>query len=486
MANQKISDRSIKASVSGSEKIPVGEPGDPAITPSKILTYILSNDVDTITLRNAAIDLLKGSVPVAGDTLEKLYNLIIGIGQLVGNHDASTGLPTTGTGISNAIDKGDFWYITTPGTISGLGDLAIGDVLFAKVNNAAVAADFFYIPFATLINNGSETENGIFEEATDAETAAGTAVGSTGARLVVNPAKLMTWWTSIKAAAQTITAKWTFNDLNITNQIQSGKSVPVYVRASDGQLTKIPWIEFDTTNQIVKVNGVDDTSASVQEWYNFSGQLIAKIRNDRALEIGGTIFEIEVPSSITAGNASISFNDIEGEQLAIKDKLSNKYLTFEKLSSSNAANLLLATGTKILRGRRVEVFDKGIGQILVRDQITPVTTTTGAAAQNVIQTISVPTGKVLTLKSLELVAIATDGTTINYPLVLTILNLSGTVTVSSNLSDGLEQELPSNDASFNTNISGTNVELRFQNTSGAGKSFTVYHAFEYSIKDIPT
>lgn len=39
MANQKISARSLKASVTGTEPIPVGEATDPAITPNLIKTY---------------------------------------------------------------------------------------------------------------------------------------------------------------------------------------------------------------------------------------------------------------------------------------------------------------------------------------------------------------------------------------------------------------------------------------------------------------
>jgi hypothetical protein len=40
MANQKISERTLKASVTGTEPIPVGEPTDPAITPALIAAYL--------------------------------------------------------------------------------------------------------------------------------------------------------------------------------------------------------------------------------------------------------------------------------------------------------------------------------------------------------------------------------------------------------------------------------------------------------------
>jgi len=63
---------------------------------------------------------------------------------------------------------------------------------------------------ASATPNASETVSGSAEEATDAETAAGTAVGGTGAKLFVTPAKLATWWTAVKAAVITFAAQITF------------------------------------------------------------------------------------------------------------------------------------------------------------------------------------------------------------------------------------------------------------------------------------
>jgi hypothetical protein len=117
---------------------------------------------------------LRDGVPTQGNTLNKLYNLITSVGELVGEHDASTGLPTTGSGEGGAIDKGDYWFITTPGTIAGLGDLAVGDVLFAKQADADEASEFFYLPFASIVGDASDTEKGIVELADIDEAVAGT------------------------------------------------------------------------------------------------------------------------------------------------------------------------------------------------------------------------------------------------------------------------------------------------------------------------
>ena len=130
MADQKISARSVKGSLTGTEKIPVGEATDPAITPDQIAAL--------------AVTLLRNGVASPGDTLKKLYDLIIGLGELVGGWNTAL-LPTTGSGIAGAIDKGDYWRITGTITIAGIGDLKAGDMLIASVTGATVAADFFAV-----------------------------------------------------------------------------------------------------------------------------------------------------------------------------------------------------------------------------------------------------------------------------------------------------------------------------------------------------
>lgn len=61
-------------------------------------------------------------------------------------YDASTGVvPTTGNGPSNSILKGDYWLITTAGTIPGIGDLEIGDVIYATIDGASTGSEFFAV-----------------------------------------------------------------------------------------------------------------------------------------------------------------------------------------------------------------------------------------------------------------------------------------------------------------------------------------------------
>lgn len=58
--------------------------------------------------------------------------------------------------------------------------------------------------------NASEIVRGLVEEATDAEIAAGTATGSTGAKLFVTPSKLATRITTLSADIQTFTSSGTW------------------------------------------------------------------------------------------------------------------------------------------------------------------------------------------------------------------------------------------------------------------------------------
>lgn len=93
---------------------------------------------------------IRGGVDPQGDTLLKLYNLLLSIGQLVGDFNASSGvLPTTGTGISGGIDKGDMWHITEDGTlpvgVSPTNVVKTGDLLVAREANPSTATGYYVV-----------------------------------------------------------------------------------------------------------------------------------------------------------------------------------------------------------------------------------------------------------------------------------------------------------------------------------------------------
>ena len=112
-----------------------------------------------------------------------------------------------------------FYYVTDASTDA---TVDAGWAIYRKLSaSTANIADYVKVmeqeSLDLVVTNASETAKGIVEEATDAETAAGTAVGGTGAKLFVTPAKLLTWWAAIKAAAQSISGLWTFAKAKLTH-----------------------------------------------------------------------------------------------------------------------------------------------------------------------------------------------------------------------------------------------------------------------------
>jgi hypothetical protein len=111
--------------------------------------------------------------------------------------------PTAGAGAGSpdldtiTSETGDMYTVTVAGTYNwttGSAELEVGDILIAESDGILNdVADW------TILNknipeivDASETAAGLVEEATDAEMSAGTAVGGTGAKLFVTPAKLET------------------------------------------------------------------------------------------------------------------------------------------------------------------------------------------------------------------------------------------------------------------------------------------------------
>lgn len=100
----------------------------------------------TGTISSSSTD---NQIPTALAVNNAISAAITAMGVFVGDFDASSGaLPTTGSGESGAICKGDYWRVSVAGDITGLTPSAhveVGDVLVAKANAASTAADFFVL-----------------------------------------------------------------------------------------------------------------------------------------------------------------------------------------------------------------------------------------------------------------------------------------------------------------------------------------------------
>lgn len=84
---------------------------------------------------NATDAATKGQLD-AQDTALRAYidAEILGLGAFVGEFDPSLGLPTSGSGAEGAIDKGDWWYISSDSSLLGA-PVHKGDRLQAMIDN---------------------------------------------------------------------------------------------------------------------------------------------------------------------------------------------------------------------------------------------------------------------------------------------------------------------------------------------------------------
>jgi hypothetical protein len=345
--------------------------------------------------------------------------------------------------VRSVIDVNTFELVIN-GFIDGLSGLTVGSIHYSNNSGTLVTtASDVQVLIAISATSGfmlssgggalpvdaSETVKGVIEivNQTEAETVDGT-VGTLDHVRAMTLRGFRWAWNKMLTVAQNITGAWTFTG---ANTLITGYALTVV---------------------------------------NSAAGLIFRTRNDQSVEFGGSVMEIEVPSAVTAGNGSINFNDLTGEQFALKDKSSNKYLTFEKLAS----------GTRIVRNRRAMVLDRGVGMEVYNDQVS-ITTTITAAAQNIILTIAIPTGFMLSFKAYHMIAYATDESVVSADdLQVTAKNVSGTVTSAA--TSLTHQRLPNTlNGSFNTNISGTDFQLRFQNETGTGKTYTIELDFTYTL-----
>ncbi len=128
------------------------------------------------------------SVKLTTENAVKTYvdAAVAGIGNLEGGFAAgsATEFPTAAGGTK----KGDYWYVTSNGTVNGA-ILKVGDVIIAAINNPNVNTTTDWIILQTNVDQATETVAGIAKIATQAETNTGT--NDTN---IVTPLKLKTFF----------------------------------------------------------------------------------------------------------------------------------------------------------------------------------------------------------------------------------------------------------------------------------------------------
>jgi hypothetical protein len=326
--------------------------------------------------------------------------------------------------------------------------------------------------------DASETVSGVVEEATDAETAAGTATGATGAKLFVSAQKLITWWTAIKTAAATITNTWTFNDVLLDTQKAASTKKNGLLIDDTGKVTKVTWVEHDTTNQKITSTGVDDLEATVQaEWKNDSGTAIMQILNGLKVVFGGTSSFLEVQSGITDGNAGVIFLESLDIAYRLKDHGSFDYL---KLKSSTSGIGRAVT----LSQKQVNNYSQGFETIRNQYKLTLPNTTAGAS--HIVGSIAVPSGYGIAIHVHNAFAYATNGNANGCePFSAIGQNVGGTTSGSSTAPTALRLTATTGGFSIVWNDTTDTADLTFTNETGTGRQYDVLMDISYILYPIP-
>ena len=207
----------------GSMKLLANVTGSAAnVTEVSILTALTGSEDDTSLATSKAIN-------------DRIAAAITALGVLVGDHDASgSTFPTSGSGEGGDIQKGDYWYISVAGTM-GDHTVNVGDVLYAKTDDPGSTSSNWFVVESNR-EQATETEKGVAEIATQAETDAGT-----DDLRYITPLKLITHLNNIVATKKkifTLTGDDNTVSWNLTHSLNS-REVTVEISQAASPYSKI-------------------------------------------------------------------------------------------------------------------------------------------------------------------------------------------------------------------------------------------------------
>ena len=351
-----------------------------------VLNTILHDTIDTIQSLISPLESNKlnktavGYDPIGGlnipsgtyrvNGVDILTLIVSGGGGPAGDHNASAGaLPTVGTGIAGAIKKGDYWRVSVAGTITGMTPnavLQLGDVIFARIAAATVAADFFAISgnadisailFAiTTINAKLSTiETGATADQTASEIRDLLVTLLTTDRLpqsavrdIVNAEYINASFTSLDTIKKALDACVTKLDTAVlTAQINALKdSVP----AGGDTLRKL-YEAIQTINTLLTSNDVNlDTIQEIITFIKNNKDVIDSVSTSKVniSDIVDTLLSVAPNRPLSANQGSVLKGLIDSLSNALTnkvDKITGKGLSTEDYSTLEKAKLAAITGT---------------------------------------------------------------------------------------------------------------------------------------------
>jgi len=115
------------------------------------------------------------STTLATSSAIKTYieSTVGGLGNLEGGWSAAGGTFPVGSSPVGGTKAGDYWFVTTAGTVGGVA-FNVGDVIIAKVNNASTTLASDWIQLEVNRDQATESILGLVEIATQSETNTGT------------------------------------------------------------------------------------------------------------------------------------------------------------------------------------------------------------------------------------------------------------------------------------------------------------------------
>jgi hypothetical protein len=328
----------------------------------------------------------------------------------------------------------------------------------------------------TAVVMASETVNGTVEEATDGEMQAGTATGGTGAKLFSTPAKLATWWTWLKTQAQTF-ANLTATVFKIGGQAATAGTYRILYIDENGQVFKEQNFGIDPTNKRLQLKAVNNLAAGYTlQIVDSSDTMVLKVNNDGSTEFGGTSAFLTVPSTIPDGSAGIIVRTALDIAYRVKDESSFDFLKAKSSTTGIGRALYLSQN---------QVNDYGKGFETIRKQAKIITSST-TSAQNTIDTIAIPSGFGIALHVHNAMAFATNGNIQSCgPFASLGYNNAGTTSGTTGTINALR--ITATDGNFNINYNDTTdeLEIRFQNESGTGRTYDVVVDYSYILYALP-
>lgn len=520
------------ASVTG-DGVDNTDPNNPVLTfPTK--SDIGLGNVDNTSDVNKPVSTAQAAADAAVLSSANAHSdaLVVGLWDDRGNFDASVNAyPSSGgSGTAGAILKGDIWTVSVAGTLPTAQAVNVGDTVRALIDtpgntqaNWAIAENNIgYAPerassYGVLtdaanitwdaITNGNaaqvtlggdrtlgaltNAQSGriyvlrVVQDGTGGRTlafnAAYTFPNSTTSSLVSAIAGVTIFaffydGTNFRCILSTGTQK--FNEVHVINQAgASTKKNPLLVDDT-GKITKIAWVEYDTTNQKTTSTGVDDLEATtIEEWKNLSGSSIIKILNGLKVQFGGTSCFLEVPSGIMDGNSGVIFLGSQDIAFRFKDASSFDYLQF-KSSTTGYGRASLIT--------QKQVNNYAQGFEVVRNQYKLVLPNTNAGVTHVVGSISVPSGYGISVHVLRAFAYATNGNAQGCePFSAIGQNVGGTTSGSSTAPTALRLTATTGGFSIVWNDTSDTADLSFTNETGTGRQYDVLIDAEYILYPIP-